>query len=211
MIPEVVSAVLLTIPLITMIIPSISYWSKFKKEKRKGESCKKANYKKSFFYLLVVGVLCMWVAWVGGIISLFLKSFHSILGCLTFSSSYKTTIQILGFTIFYIGAITYNMNVIVAGKYLRPAPSGTLETHRLIKKGPFAVIRHPLYVSYILILAGLCLVLLCYYLFIPTFFIITGIYPTAKVEEDTLIEQFEDDYIKYKQQVGMFFPRFGKV
>ena len=210
MISEVVSAVLLTIPLITMIIPSISYWSKFKKEKNKGKSGKKAKYKKPYFYLLVIGVLCMWVAWVGGIIFLFQNKFYCIFGRLTFSTPYKTAIQILGFIIFYTGAITYNMNIIIAGKFLRPAPSGTLENHKLVKEGPFSVIRHPLYVSYILILSGLSLVFLCYCLLIPTLFIIIGIYPTAKAEEDTLIEQFGDEYIKYKQQVGMFFPKSRK-
>ena len=39
---------------------------------------------------------------------------------------------------------------------------------------------------------------------------IIGIYPTAKAEEQTLIEQFGEEYIKYKQKVGMFFPKFRK-
>ena len=96
------------------------------------------------------------------------------------------------------------------GKYLRPAPSGTLENHKLIQKGPFAVIRHPLYVSYMLITAGLGLVLLSYWLLIPTLLILVGIYPTARAEEAVLMEQFGDEYIRYKQRVGMFFPKFRK-
>ena len=211
MISEFFTAILFIIPLIAMIIPSLSYWSEFIKEKSKRRKNKKANYNKPFFYLFVFGVLGMWIAWVGSIIFLIMNKYHSILEWLTFPSPYKSIIQIIGFIIFYVGALVYNMNIIFAGKYLRPAPSGTLENHRLVQKGPFAIIRHPLYVSYILISAGLSLALLSYWLLIPTFFIVLGIYPTAKAEEKVLIEQFGDEYIKYKQRVGMFFPKFGKA
>lgn len=211
MISQIITAILLAIPLITMIIPSIKYWSEFKKEKKSGKVGKRTKYNKAFFYLLVAGVLCMWVFWMGGIIILFLNKFYSLLGFLTFSSPYEIVIQIIGFIIFYIGAITYNLNIIVAGKYLRPAPSGTLKKHKLIKEGPFAIIRHPLYVSYIFILAGLSFIVLSYWILIPTLFIIIGIYPTVKAEEKTLIEEFGEEYIEYKRKVGMFFPKFRKL
>ena len=74
----------------------------------------------------------------------------------------------------------------------------------------FEIIRHPLYVSYILILAGLSFILPIYWLLIPTLFIIIGIYPTAKAEEETLIEQFGEEYIEYKRKVGVFFPKLKK-
>lgn len=205
---QIITAILLSIPLITMIIPSIKYWSEFKKEKKCGKAGKKTKYNKAFFYLFVAGVLCMWVSWVGGIIFLFSNKFYSIFGFLTFSSPYETAIQIAGLFIFYIGVVTYNLNIIVAGKYLSPSMSGTLEKHKLIKEGPFAVIRHPLYVSYIFILAGLSSILLTYWLLIPTLFVIIGVYPTAKAEEEILIEQLGDEYIEYKRKVGMFFPKF---
>ncbi len=200
MINQTIVAVLLVIPLITMIIPSIRYWSEFKKEKKK-KAGKKTKYNKAFFYLFVAGVLCMWMSWVGGILFLFLNKFYSIFGFLTFSSPYETAIQIAGLIIFYIGSVIYNLNIIVAGKYLRPSTSGTLEEHKLIKEGPFAVIRHPLYVSYIFILAGLSLILFSYWLLIPTLCVIIGIYPMAKAEEETLIEQFGEEYLEYKEKL----------
>ena len=209
MIPQIISAILLIIPLITMLIPSVRYWSEFKNSKKSGKAGKKTKYNKPFFYLLVVGVLCMWMFWVGGIIFLFLNKFYSIFGFLTFSSPSETAIQIIGLIIFYIGAITYNLCIIFAGKYLRPSQSGLLENHKLVQRGPFGIIRHPLYVSYIFILAGLSLILHTYWLLIPTLCMIVGIYPTAKSEEETLIEQFGNEYIKYKQKVGMFFPKIG--
>ena len=210
MIPQIVIAVLLSVPLITMLIPSISFWLEFKNSRKTGKVSKKTNYRKLFFYLLVVGVLCMWVSWIGGIIFLFLNKFYSIFGFLTFSTHYDLTIQIIGLIIFYIGAITYNLNIIFAGKNLRPAQSGITEDHKLIQNGPFGIIRHPLYVSYILILAGLSITFLIYWILVPALFIIIGIYPTAKAEEETLIEQFGEEYIEYKRKVGMFFPKFKR-
>ncbi len=150
------------------------------------------------------------MTWIGGIVFQFPSRFHSVFGWLKFASPHQTVIQIIGFIIFYTGAVTYNINIIVVGKYLRPAPSGTLENHKLIQKGPFRIIRHPLYVSYMLITAGLALVLLSYWLLIPTLLILTGIYPTAGAEEAVLIEQFGDQYIRYKQRVGMFFPKIKR-
>jgi protein-S-isoprenylcysteine O-methyltransferase Ste14 len=210
MIPQIVTAVLLSIPLITMSIPSINFWLEFKNSRKTGGVNKKANYKKLFFYLLSAGVLCMWVCWIGGIIFLFLNKFYSIFGFLTFSSYFETAVQIIGLIIFYVGAITYNLNIIFAGRNLRPAQSGIIEDHKLIQNGPFGIIRHPLYVSYILILVGLSLILLIYWLLIPTIFIIIGIYPTAKAEEKNLIEEFGEEYIEYKQKVGMFFPKLKR-
>lgn len=197
----------LALPLLVMIIPSITYWRDFKKEKHQGNPGKKARYRKVFFFLLVTGVLCMWVFWIGGILT-FLSGFNvSFLRTVPITLSSQDGIQIAGLVFFYLGAFIYNFNILVAGKYLRPAPAGTLEKQQLIRKGPFALIRHPLYVSYILILAGLSGILLSFWILIPTAFVIVGIYPTAKAEEEVLIEQLGDRYLTYRNEVGMFFPK----
>jgi protein-S-isoprenylcysteine O-methyltransferase Ste14 len=46
---------------------------------------------------------------------------------------------------------------------------------------------------------------------IPTLFVIIGIYPTAKAEEELLIEKFGEQYRECKKKVGMFFPKIWKV
>jgi len=204
-------AILLTIPLITMVIPSIRYWSDFKKEKRKDTKGKRAGYNKGFLFLFIVGVLCMWISWIGGIVFLFSNSLYGVFRSIIFIRDCAIPIQIIGLSIFYFGAVIYNLIIITAGKYIQPAPSGTLGEHRLIKKGPFALVRHPLYVSYLLILIGLGLTFLVYWLLIPVLFIAIGIYPVASAEEKVLIEQFGDEYLEYKEEVGMFFPGRRKI
>ena len=206
MISQKITAILLAIPLITMAIPSIYYWSRFRKKSRE-KSGKKAMYNKIFLGLLAGGFFCAWVVWIGSCIFLFLNKFYSIFGFLTFSTHIETALQISGVFIFYIGAITYNLNIIVAGEYLAPATSPLLKNHKLIQKGAFGIIRHPQYVSYIFILTGLSLILFTYWLFIPTLCVIIGIYPTAKAEEELLIKHFGEEYLEYQRKVGMFFPK----
>jgi protein-S-isoprenylcysteine O-methyltransferase Ste14 len=207
MIPQTVAAILLAIPLVRLAIQSIDYWSEFRRERGAAESTANAGYRKPYFQLLVFGVLCMWVAWLGGIAILLLNEFDTVFGSLIFQGPSAVLIQIGGFVIFYLGAVTYNLTLFAAGKYLRPAPSGIHGEHRLIQEGPYGVIRHPLYVSYILILAGLSLALLMVWLLIPVVCIVVGIYPTAKAEEEVLAEQLGEEYNRYKQRVGMLFPR----
>ena len=204
---QIVIAIALVIPLAVMIIPSISYWRDYRKGRRIEKAVQKPNYNKPFFYMLVGGVFCMWLAWVGGIISLFGNIYDHVLGGLAYATSSDTVIRVIGFIVFYTGALVYNLNIIYAGKNLRPAPSGLSQNHKLVQNGPFAVIRHPLYVSYILILIGLSLVLHLYWLLIPALAVVIGIYPTARTEEEMLIRQFGDEYRKYQQKVGMLFPK----
>ncbi len=102
------------------------------------------------------------------------------------------------------------LNIVFAGKNLCPAQSGIIEGNKLIQNGPFGIIRHPLYVSYILILSGLSLIPLIYWLLIPTLLIIIGIYPIVKSEEKNLTKQFGEEYIEYKRKAGMLFPKLKR-
>ena len=208
MIGQKVVAVLLAIPLLVMIFPSIRYWSDFRKEKKSERKGKKTLYNKFFLFLFVAGVLGMWVAWLGGILFLLIGAFDCDFGFFPFSMSGKAVVHTIGLVVFSVGAVTYNLCIIVAGKYLRPAPSGTLGDHRLIRKGPFAVIRHPLYTSYILILSGLGMLFQVWWLLLPILLMVVGVYPTAKAEEASLTEQFGEKYENYRDAIGMFVPKF---
>jgi len=206
MINQTTIAILLSIPALVIMIISISYWSEFIKEKKRG-SGEKIKYKKIFLFLVGTGFFFMWISWITGIVFLFLNKFYTIYDSLMFSFPYETTIQIIGLVIFYIGASMYALTIAYTGKYLLPSISGLSKNHKLITSGPFRIVRHPLYVSYVLTLVGLSLTFLIYWILIPAFCVIIGIYPTAKAEEEILIKQFEEEYIKYKQKVGMFFPK----
>jgi protein-S-isoprenylcysteine O-methyltransferase Ste14 len=207
MISEIATALLLAVPLVVLAIQSVSYWSEFKTAKERRETVNKTSYPQFYFYLLIFGVLCMWVSWVGGIVLLVLGVYQASLGLFSFTTRVSVVMQTAGLLVFYLGGITYNWSLAVAGKYLRPAPSGIYGDHRLVREGPFGVVRHPLYVSYILISAGLGLALLSPWMLVGTLCLAAGIYPAAKAEEEVLVKQFGGEYVEYQRKVGMFFPR----
>ena len=83
------------------------------------------------------------------------------------------------------------------------------ENHTLVMEGVYKIVRHPLYASIMLMLFGGSLVyrnwlsvLLTAFVFIPF------MHYRAKQEEDLLQKEFAE-YKDYKNNVGMFFPKFG--
>lgn len=209
MITNYIAAAFLITPLIAMVFPATEYWRFYQKEKKAGSQGNKARYNFSF-YLLVAGVLGMWSTWIGGIIYLFSPHSTNIVNQANVGSIPVWLLQTAGLGIFLTGAVTYNLAIVAAGKYLRPAPSGTLDRHVLIDKGPFAVIRHPLYTAYFLINAGLGLTFLNLIPLGAAVLIALGIYPAARAEEAVLVKQLGNKYTCYQQRVGMFFPRLLK-
>jgi len=207
MLPPVFTAISLTIPIVIMAFPSIRYWSEFRKKRENSQPTKKANYPFPFFQVFAFGIFCMWGFWIGGILSLSLGFFDTLFGWLVFTTPYDLAVQIAGFCVFFVGALIYDLTLIITGKYLRPSTSGILEDHKLIRKGPFGVVRHPLYMSYFLITVGIAGILHIGWILIPSLCIAFGIYPTAKAEEEVLIEQFGEEYVRYRQEVGMFLPK----
>ena len=183
------------------------YWIKFKDSNKSGTAKQGLPYNKFFLSLVGLGYFCIWPFWIGGMVFLFLNKYYSVFGLPTLASSLVLAIQVVGFLVFYAGAMLLNWALFVAGKYLRPSTSGVYEEHKLIQTGPLGIVRHPYYVSYVLILVGLSLALLTYWPLIPALCIVIGIYPTARTEEEILIGQFGEEYIAYQRKVGMFFPR----
>ncbi|MBU0467766.1 MAG: isoprenylcysteine carboxylmethyltransferase family protein [Candidatus Omnitrophica bacterium] len=81
------------------------------------------------------------------------------------------------------------------------------DDHTLVNADVFSLVRHPLYSSLMMMFYGATLVYLNYAAFLAnTFIFIPFMYYRAKQEEELLGNQFED-YAKYKEQTGMFFPK----
>ena len=207
MIPQTIAAILLAIPLVAIAVISVPYWIKFKDRSKRGTAKQETPYNKFFLYLVGLGYFCVWPFWIGGTVFLFLNKYYTVFGLPTFAPSTALAIQIVGFLVFYAGATLLNWAIFVAGKYLRPSIAGVYEEHKLIQTGPLGIVRHPYYVSYVLILVGLSLALLTWWPLISALCVVIGIYPTAKAEEEMLIERFGEEYIEYRRKVGMFFPK----
>jgi protein-S-isoprenylcysteine O-methyltransferase Ste14 len=83
------------------------------------------------------------------------------------------------------------------------------EEHTLVQTGMYAMVRHPLYTSIILMLYGGCVVYRNGLAFIAvTLIFIPFMYYRAKQEEVLLLQSFPQ-YKQYKRKTGMLFPKIG--
>jgi protein-S-isoprenylcysteine O-methyltransferase Ste14 len=206
--PEYPIAIALVIPLIALLFPSIGYWKTYRSEKNdKTKESNKADYNKPRFGLFVFGVLGMWVFWISGILLSLTNLYGKVFDGYILTIKGAALVQSLGLVIFYLGGTGYNWVLRSAGKYIQPAPSGALEDHKLITTGPFGVVRHPLYVSYILILLGLLLIFRNFLILVPLASSILGVKAMANAEEKVLTNMLGDQYLRYQAEVGMLFPK----
>ena len=84
------------------------------------------------------------------------------------------------------------------------------EKHRLIQRGPYAFVRHPMYLGYWLVMFG---VLLTYRAWTPPVLLIMTVpsfYRRARREEISLDEMFGEEYQAYVKNAPMFLPRWKK-
>jgi protein-S-isoprenylcysteine O-methyltransferase Ste14 len=78
--------------------------------------------------------------------------------------------------------------------------------HHLIEDGPYALIRHPIYLGCLLALLGSSLVIGQIFGFAYFIFSAFGFWVKSKQEENLLAKEFPDEFSKYKRQVKMLLP-----
>ncbi|MBN1878286.1 MAG: isoprenylcysteine carboxylmethyltransferase family protein [Anaerolineae bacterium] len=208
MLPQRLIAVLLALPLLALISVNISYWKTYCREEKRGEGKQSIAYNKLYLALVAIGYFGIWPLWIGGMVLLFLERYYVALDVLIGAFLMIPLVQIVGLIFFYTGSLFFTWAIGFAGKSLRPSTSGIHTQHRLVQDGPLAIVRHPYYVSYVLILIGLSLVLATLWPLVLALCVIIGMGPTAKAEEAHLTALFGQEYVQYQQKVGRFFPRF---
>jgi protein-S-isoprenylcysteine O-methyltransferase Ste14 len=84
------------------------------------------------------------------------------------------------------------------------------ETPSVIRKGVFGVVRHPIYLSEVLLYSGLFMLNMS----LAAGAILPGItaflYYLSRYEEGLLLKHFGDDYRSYARDVGMWVPRLRR-
>lgn len=83
------------------------------------------------------------------------------------------------------------------------------KNHRLIETGPFKVIRHPQYVSQILLDLGAGIATLSYVLIPLAIIEIPLLILRASLEEKLLAKNFKDTFDSYKKKTGFMIPFLG--
>lgn len=97
---------------------------------------------------------------------------------------------------------------IVPGLFLRAWSNGyVMKLDKLTTCGPYAFVRHPLYLGTLLIVTGFIVMLKIYYIGVLFLIIMGMVYlNTIKKEEKALQEKFKDVYIDYKNKVPAIVP-----
>jgi protein-S-isoprenylcysteine O-methyltransferase Ste14 len=81
------------------------------------------------------------------------------------------------------------------------------QDHELVRRGPYALVRHPVYTGLALHFAGICLATGNLLLIAGTLLVsFPAFYLRARAEEALLRERFGAEYEKYAQEVPMLVP-----
>jgi len=87
----------------------------------------------------------------------------------------------------------------------------TENTHEIIMRGPYKIIRHPMYVAYLLFFTGLFLISRSALFGISGVVIILSLMILRlPYEENALTEKYPEIYPGYKKRTGAFFPKKQK-
>jgi protein-S-isoprenylcysteine O-methyltransferase Ste14 len=79
--------------------------------------------------------------------------------------------------------------------------------HALIRGGPYALTRHPIYSGLLLALIGTAITRDSPAAFVGLAFLFAGLYVKLKQEERLLLERFGPEYEKYRAEVPALIPR----
>ena len=83
------------------------------------------------------------------------------------------------------------------------------EGHQLIRSGPYAHIRHPIYTGILIAIAGTALAIGQYRGLLGLGIIAIGFVLKAKKEETFLAGQFGPAFEEHRRRTGFFLPRFS--
>ena len=131
---------------------------------------------------------------------------------LTYQTPVNSTLRNSGWIVLWIAGIFGTLPILTfrrLGKVERGR--SYIHTNQLVDTGIYSIIRHPQYLSGMLISAGLCLIAPGW---IPIGLGIANIvqyYLVAVNEEKRLIAKFGEEYIAYKKRVPGFNPVWGAI
>ncbi len=108
-------------------------------------------------------------------------------------------IMILGFTIYYWGVLTLGH---FCSGFVR-----VIQDHKVIRNGPYRLVRHPVYASEILSFIGLGLALKSWVALL-IILVTTSVYYSKRIriEEKFLTAELGDEYVQYMKSVKRIIP-----
>jgi protein-S-isoprenylcysteine O-methyltransferase Ste14 len=83
----------------------------------------------------------------------------------------------------------------------------TRKEHSLVTTGPYRWVRHPFYVSIVLFVLATSLVTANWFILVTLSMVLLLLVLRTNKEGEKLIERFGDEYRRYMDQTGGFWPR----
>ena len=80
------------------------------------------------------------------------------------------------------------------------------ENHKLVRTGPYALVRHPIYAGGLLALLGTAIVVGELRGLVAVFLALTGWWFKSRLEEAVMLEHFDVEYLDYKKKVKALVP-----
>jgi protein-S-isoprenylcysteine O-methyltransferase Ste14 len=108
------------------------------------------------------------------------------------------------------GVVLLVLSCILAGKGLSIVFGEKRETPGVIRKSVFGIVRHPVYLSEILLYLGLLMLNISLAAAVVWIIAIGFLHHISRYEEKLLLARFGDDYKKYLLEVPMWIPRIRK-
>lgn len=141
----------------------------------------------------MVGCVLFFMVWV-------IDSF--VLNFSTFASGYIPV-----YIRYPLAAILLLMSLYLAVKGLKIVFGEVREPPSVIKKSVFGWVRHPVYLSELVLYLGLFFITVSLFSLLVVVIVFLFLNYVATVEEKMLEERFGDEYKEYKKSVGKWFPK----
>jgi protein-S-isoprenylcysteine O-methyltransferase Ste14 len=129
------------------------------------------------------------------------------IGTLEYLPNYEM-IRIIGLIVFIVFSWIQVLSIKTLGENYSQEIM-ILKNHKLVTNGIFRIIRHPQYVSQVLMDLGAAVALLSYVVFPLAIIEIPFLIMRASLEEKMLEKYFKDDFKSYKKKSGFFIPFIG--
>lgn len=155
------------------------------------------NHEKRSFFLVLSGILSI-------VILNILSGFFSIMR--PFNDSINTLLMQISITLYVSGLILRYVSILYLGKYFTRNVA-IEQKHELISKGPYRLLRHPLYVGLFLLSTSVPLFFGHIYVYIFAFVLMSYMLNhRMRLEETLLLEHFGPSYETWKSKRYRFIP-----
>ena len=125
----------------------------------------------------------------------------------------RANMVVLGASVF-VGAVLFVLGGVIgyiSHEAFNRAVEESGRAKYIIREGPFRWVRHPFYLSLILIVLSFVLLLDSYVLLVGLILVTIILVWEARREEAILVDEFGETYLSYQHDTGMFLPKRFRV